>query len=240
MKQKYLAEAYKMEVLNNIPFNIGVTDILDELRIKKKPTSIERSIFDLIEKIKSVVKPKILYKAAEIEAKHANSVIIEGVEITSSILSGNSEIGDTVFPHIITSGTELESIDISQDGYLKKMLFDAIKELALETAVDFFEIHLKTKYGFKIVSAVNPGAPQDWPVTQQPVLFSIFGNVEELIGVKLTKNFMMDPVKSISGVYFSTGMDYMNCRLCPQEHCLKRKAEYNEILAEKYGKADSY
>lgn len=227
-----------MEILDSIPVNIGLGDVLDELRIKRKPPSIEKSILDLIERMKHVVRPKILYKASNIEAKSDNSIRIEGVEITSTILRMNLKGGDIVFPHIITSGTEVESVDISKDNYLKKLLFDGIKELALETAVNYFETFLKEKYGFETVSAVNPGAPEDWPLTQQPALFSIFGNVEELIGVRLTDNFMMDPIKSVSGIYFPTDFAFMNCRLCPQERCVKRKAEYDERLAEKYDNAD--
>jgi hypothetical protein len=227
-----------MEVLKSIPVDIGLTEVLDELRIKKRPPSIESAILELIEKVKDIVKPKILYKAVRVEDIHAGSVIIEGLEITSGTLSKNVKTGDTVFPHIITSGTEVESVDLSKDGYLKKLFFDAIKEIALESAVDYFETLLKKKHGFKIVSAVNPGTPDDWSVTQQPAFFSIFGNVEELIGVRLTDNFMMDPVKSVSGIYFQADIDFINCRLCPQENCLKRKAVYDETFAETYGKAD--
>ena len=227
-----------MEILDRIPVDISLGDVLGELRLKRKPPSIEKSILDLIERVKHVVSPKILYKVSNIEVKNDSPVRIEGVEITSSILRMNMKNGDTVFPHIITSGIEVESVDISKDNYLKKLLFDGIKELVLESAVNYFEVFLKEKYGFKTVSAVNPGAPVDWPVSQQPALFSIFGNVEELIGVRLTENNMMDPIKSLSGIYFPTDSAFMNCRLCTQEHCVKRKAEYDVKLAEKYNKAD--
>ncbi len=227
-----------MEILDSIPVNIGLGDVLDELRIKKKPPSIEKSILELLEKVKHVVRPKILYKAANIEAKSDDSIRIGGVEITSAILRMNLKSGDIVFPHIITSGVEVESVDVSKDNYLKKLLFDGIKELALETAVNYFEKFLKEKYGFETVSAVNPGAPSDWPVSRQQALFSIFGNVEELIGVRLTDNFMMYPIKSVSGIYFPADFAFMNCRVCTKERCVKRKAGYDERLAEKYDNAD--
>jgi hypothetical protein len=228
---------FDLEILDSIPVNISLKDVLDELHIKRKPPSIEKSIIDLIERAKHVVRPKILYKTVYIEANNDNSIRIDGLEITSTILRMYLNDGDIVFPHIITSGIEVETVDIPKDNYLKKLLFDGIKELALETAVNYFETFLKEKYGFKTVSAVNPGAPNDWPVSQQKELFSIFGNVEELIGVRLTDNFVMDPIKSLSGIYFSTDLAFMNCRLCLQERCVKRKAGYDKSLAEKYNNA---
>ncbi len=227
-----------MEILDSIPVNIGLEDVLAGLRIKRKPPSIEKSIIGLIERSKHVVRPKILYSTSNIEVKGDDSIWIEGVEITSNILRMSLKSDDIVFPHIITSGTEVESVVISRNDYLKKLLFDGIKELALEAAVNYFETFLKEKYGFKTVSAINPGTPGDWPVSQQQTLFSIFGDVEKLIGVTLTDNFIMDPIKSVSGIYFPTNIAFMNCRLCSQERCVKRKADYDERLAGKYDNAN--
>jgi hypothetical protein len=81
---------------------------------------------------------------------------------------------------------------------------------------------------------MSPGSLADWPITQQEELFSIFGNVEDLIGVKLTESFLMVPLKSVSGIYFPTEIEFVSCQLCPREVCSGRRAPYDPDLAKKY------
>ena len=75
----------------------------------------------------------------------------------------------------------------------------------------------------------------DWPITQQKELFSLFGDVEELIGVTLTESCLMVPLKSSSGIYFPTEVTFETCQLCPREVCESRRAPYDRALAREYG-----
>ncbi len=81
---------------------------------------------------------------------------------------------------------------------------------------------------------MNPGSLEDWPITQQKQLFSIFGNVEDLIGVKLTDSFLMIPRKSVSGIYFPTEVMFYSCQLCQRKNCEERQAPYDKSLEDKY------
>jgi len=76
------------------------------------------------------------------------------------------------------------------------------------------------------------GAEGVWHIEQQKQLFSLFGNVEDLIGVKLADSYLMIPNKSLSGICFSEGIEYITCQLCPRENCPGRKAPFNENLNE--------
>jgi hypothetical protein len=82
---------------------------------------------------------------------------------------------------------------------------------------------------------MSPGSLEDWPIEQQRPLFSLLGNVEASIGVKLNKSLLMIPRKSVSGVYFPNEVTFYNCQLCPRERCEGRKAPYTEELAREYG-----
>jgi hypothetical protein len=83
---------------------------------------------------------------------------------------------------------------------------------------------------------MNPGSLQNWPITQQNELFSIFRNVEALIGVRLTQSCLMIPLKSVSGIYFPTQIKFESCQLCPREKCEGRRALYNlELKNTVYG-----
>ena len=78
------------------------------------------------------------------------------------------------------------------------------------------------------------GSRTVWPITQQKQLFSIFGNVEDLIGVRLTDSMLMIPVKSVSGIFVPTEIKFETCQLCPGERCIARKAPYDPGLEKKY------
>ena len=82
--------------------------------------------------------------------------------------------------------------------------------------------------------APGSGSADIWPITQQKQLFSIFGNVEDLIGVKLTDKYLMIPIKSGSGIFFQTETTFETCQLCPREACIRRKATYDPDLVRKY------
>lgn len=82
--------------------------------------------------------------------------------------------------------------------------------------------------------APGSGAADVWPITQQKELFSIFGNVENLIGVRLTDTCLMIPIKSVSGIFFQTETTFETCQLCPREACVGRRVSYDPDLVKKY------
>ena len=82
--------------------------------------------------------------------------------------------------------------------------------------------------------APGSGTTDVWPITQQKELFSIFGNVEDLIGVRLTDKYLMIPIKSVSGILFQTETTFETCQLCPREACIGRRAKYDPDLVRKY------
>jgi hypothetical protein len=74
---------------------------------------------------------------------------------------------------------------------------------------------------------MSPGSLEDWPISEQPKLFSLFGDTERSVGVKLTDSLLMIPRKSISGILFPSEEGFVSCRLCPRENCPSRKALYD-------------
>jgi len=76
---------------------------------------------------------------------------------------------------------------------------------------------------------------KDWPTEEQKSLFSILGDVEASISVRLSENLLMIPNKSLSGIYFPTEIPFYSCQLCQREDCSARKTPYDEKLAREYG-----
>ena len=84
---------------------------------------------------------------------------------------------------------------------------------------------------------MNPGSLADWPLEQQAELFEVLGDVRGAVGVELTESCLMIPIKSVSGIRFSTEVQFENCQLCPRDVCPGRRAPYDPELHErKYSK----
>jgi hypothetical protein len=83
---------------------------------------------------------------------------------------------------------------------------------------------------------MSPCSLEDWPITEQAKLFSLFGDTEKAIGVRLTERMLMLPRKSISGILFPSEEEFKACRLCPREKCPSRRAVYDEGLAAEFKK----
>lgn len=77
---------------------------------------------------------------------------------------------------------------------------------------------------------MNPGSLEDWPISEQKVLFILFKDCGKVIGVELTESFLMVPVKSVSEICFPTETSFESCQLCPRKNCLSRRVAYNSGL----------
>ncbi len=223
-----------MEVLDSIPVRLGVEEVLKRLHQSQENKYMERIVQELMEIVRPIAKPKAVYEVSFIDNKNEDSVDIGGVRFTSHVLRVNLDKVGRVFPYVVTCGRELDEINIPSHEFLKYYCLDQIKETALVLAREYLEDYLTRSYALEQISKMAPGSLADWPITQQKELFSIFGNVEDLIGVKLTDKCLMLPLKSVSGIYFPTKCKFESCQLCPREECIGRKAPYDLELVKKY------
>ncbi len=224
-----------MEILDNIPTSIKTDQVMDILHLGNESRYVD-IVNELIEKIQPIVRPKAVYDVKFVEHIDKDIIELDGVKFVSKVLRINLENIGRVFPYIATSGIEVESIGKEDDDLMSKFIIDTIKEIALRSAIDYLYDHIKNKYRIEKMSSMNPGSLEDWPISEQKPLFSIFGDVEKLIGVKLTDSFLMIPIKSVSGIFFPTESSFASCQLCPREKCPNRRAKYDPELKEKYMK----
>jgi len=225
-----------MEVLDNISIKLDFVAVSKRMHLKKKSEDVEARIQELIEMARLVMRTKAVYTVAYVENKNGDSLDIDGVRFTSRVLRVNLDKVERVFPYVVTCGRELDEIDIPSHEFMKSYFMDQIKETAVVLARKYLEDYLTRNYALGQMSRMAPGAGagDDWPITQQKELFSIFGNVEDLIGVKLTDRCLMIPIKSVSGILFPTEIRFESCQLCPREGCVGRRAPYDPEMAKKY------
>jgi hypothetical protein len=222
-----------MKILRKIPIRWNIAEIKKELHWRDRPgTSVD--LPRLIKDAGALVRTRIVYKVSYIQKKEKDKITIEGVTFSSKVLQKNLETVERVFPFIITIGKDLERYASGCHDLLQQYYLEGLADIALGKAAQYLEQHLKRWYGLTGLSSMSPGSLEDWPISQQKLLFSLFGETEKLINVKLTEHLLMIPRKSISGIYFPTEVSFLSCQLCPRKGCPARKAPFDRNFRTKY------
>ncbi len=220
-------------MLANIPFNLEPKEVLKRMHIRGENKHVKEIVEELLEVARPIARPKAVYEVSYVENRNQDSLDIGGIRFTSRLLRVNLDKIERVFPYVATCGREIDEIAIPTKDFMKSYCLDVIKETAVRSTIGYLENYLKRNYALGRASRMNPGA-EFWPLTQQKDLFSIFGNVNDLIGVSLTESCMMIPVKSSSGIFFTSEKRFDSCQLCPIKACSERRAPYDSNLVKSY------
>ncbi len=221
-----------METTGPIPVVLSAGEIAARLRFDPARAGFE-SLDELIALAQRLIQPRGICEVAYVGEKGERTVEVAGKIFESLILRRNLEGANKVFPYIITVGPDLEHEASAQADLLKQYYLEEMANIALEQAAGLLASQLGVRYGLGPLSNLSPGSLEDWPITEQPKLFSIFGDTEKLIGVRLTDSMLMVPRKSISGILFPSEEGFVACQLCDRPHCQGRKAAYNGVGPQK-------
>lgn len=228
-----------MKLLLDIPFKADAPALLASLRIEPGSERAE-AIVEAVDAVRPVLRPKAVYDVRYVEGRDDDSVTLDcGVTFNSRVLRVNLDGTQRVFPLVATCGTEVAEAAVECDDLLVKYALDTLMEQALRAAWRHAMDTIKATHSLGDTSAMSPGSLEDWPISQQRELFSVFGDVRGLIGVELSDSFLMVPIKSASCIVFPTEVRFESCQLCPREECPGRRAKYDPSLwEERYGKVD--
>jgi hypothetical protein len=214
-----------METIEFIPVALNPVEIAVRLRFDPKRTGSD-NLSELIDIGQTLLKPRAVYEIAYTGQKEEATVEVSGAIFHSAVLRRNLNEANKVFPYIITVGPELERAAAEQGDLLRQFYLEEIANLALEQAAAWLSARLEERHGLGPLSSMSPGSLEDWPITEQPKLFSIFGDTERLVGVRLTDSMLMLPRKSISGILFPSEEGFIACQLCERERCPGRQAPF--------------
>jgi hypothetical protein len=222
-----------MEIIENIPVNLEPAEVARRLHIRPgrqgSPTPEE-----LIDLARPLIDFRAVYDIAFIGNKDPETVEVGGVVFRSRVLRANLEHAQKVFPYIMTIGPALEQKASSLGDLLKQYYLEEIANFALDLGFSWLAEKLQARWGFAVLSNMSPGSLEDWPISEQKPLFSLFGDTEKAVGVRLTDHMLMLPRKSISGILFPSEGTFTACELCPRERCPSRRAPYDEAKAADY------
>jgi hypothetical protein len=214
-----------METIERIPVVLDEREIASRLRFDPARAGFG-SLADLIALAQSLIRPRAVFEVGYVERRGERSVEVAGVTFESPVLRKNLETTNKVFPYIITVGPLLEDAAGAQGDLLKQYYLEEMANIALERAASWLSGQLEESFGVGPLSNLSPGSLEDWPITEQAKLFSIFGDAERLIGVRLTDSLLMVPRKSISGILFPSEEGFVACQLCDRPRCQGRKAPF--------------
>jgi hypothetical protein len=222
-----------MVSFTDIPFALNTDQLLEGLRLQPG-TDRTKEFEDLVSKVQEIGKPKALYKVSFIDEKGEDTITLDGVTFTSRALRKNLDSIERVFPYVATCGAELDDIEIEPGDFRKKLWISFLKATLMQISIQYLREHLDKQYRVSELATMNPGSGDAsvWPFEQQRELFSLFGDIEKLIGVRLTKSLIIVPDMSVSGILFPTETDFQSCQLCHRENCRFRRAPFDRELWE--------
>ena len=224
-------ETDNVHVLDNIPINLQADEVLKRLQMRSANKRIEEMVRELIDIVGPVMRPKALYKSARINTRNGDVLEIDGVEFTCHALRVFDK-SQMVFPYVATCGQEIDSVKFPDGGPMKAYCMTIIKNMVVNSAANYVQDHLVKEHSLKQISSISPGHPASWPIKQREALFPMLGNVEDLIGVRLTDTYLMMPVNSVAGILYPTEVRIERCHVCPSDTCRERRTPYNPSVLE--------
>ena len=94
--------------LQDIPFSLDAELLMRQQRVQPG-TDNARAFAELLAKVREVGRPKAIYDVCYIEEKADDSVVLNGVRLTSRALRRNLDPVERVFPYVATCGTEADA-----------------------------------------------------------------------------------------------------------------------------------
>jgi hypothetical protein len=221
-------------ILDKVPFELNIDKIVKQMRLHGDTRRYEENLRELIKIVSPLARPKALYKVGYVNKKEHDSLQVDGVEFSGRLIRDALDKAATVFICVATCGTEVEAIELPASDVMKRYCLDVIKMGLVFSAIACLREHLMQHFNLKELSHLNPGEIKAFPSTEHRKIFALLGDVEKMIGLKLTENCALVPTKSHSGIYFSSGTHFISCRLCTQQRCQGRRAPYDAELAKQY------
>jgi len=200
-------------------------------RTDRKPSARIVSLIDEhMENAHQLMEPAYSYIIKDIEAVRRSCVFLDGsIVFESEVMARLMEQCKMVTVFLVTIGSRLEKmvLRLAEDGLvLESTVLDAIGSVATEMVAEF--VHGRVEevahaQGLCVSRRFSPGYC-DWAIRQQKMVFrAMDGNS---MGVRLTKECLMLPRKSVSGVIGIGPRDMKNynpCKTCNKRDCLGRR-----------------
>ena len=192
-----------------------------------------------INRLNSIMKSRLLYEIHNVRTVSNETVYLEGNRgLNSMKLSRTIKGSREIVCFVATIGDQIDH-EISRLLNKKRIsdayVLDALGSVTVENIVEQFQESMRKDYKTQekaLSLRFSPGYC-DWPLTEQKKIFQLLDS--KIIGVELTDVCLMQPRKSISGIFgifhFEDGKDltaYNPCFDCKKTDCMDKRI-YNRL-----------
>lgn len=182
----------------------------------------------------SLLEPSLCYERRRIQTVRKGAVRIEkGPVFKSARLSESLSACEEAIFFVATIGDRIERqihriLDKGRPS--EAYILDAMGSVAVESIVEKFHRHTEKRLkeqGKGVSLRYSPGYC-DWPLVEQEKLFGLFAGFQ--MDVEITESCLMQPRKSISGVFGiipslpdPPPLPFNPCRQCQKLNCVARR-----------------
>lgn len=222
-----------MKFSKDIRVNINKEDVLRLLGRKNggNPGRTEKRLDQFIDHARDLMEAKVGYSTRKIEDKGKATITLEGaVSLKSVKLSKALSACDRATVFLATIGSDIDVLinDLSNKNRLSEAyIYDAIGSVAVEGALDDFQNSFDLALSKSRESTTMRFSPGycDWNIKEQKKIFELLDS--KAMGVSLSPTFLMNPRKSVSGVFgIAPGTAEARpdqCSMCSRKSCIARR-----------------
>lgn len=199
------------------------------------PEKLEKATEEMLNRAKDLFSPRGVYVVKRIISFSGESILIENRITFNTVRIGRYlKCCDQIVIYLVTigGGLEEEVSKLMREGdFLSGLILDAIGSEATERTADCLQELIKSSQKERRgVTALrfSPGYC-DWRLSDQSSIFKAFDSSSLNLRVKLTKNYMMIPIKSTSGIMGLGDSERIMsqptpCQICPEkDYCPDRR-----------------
>lgn len=219
-------------ILDPVSIQPDLSRILARLRFNDPAGHLSNIVLELLEAFRMKAHPRALYRAGSVAITDAGSVKIDGVIFDNPLLRVNLARTEKIFPFVITCGSDADRLAVRTPE--ERYCLQIIREVYLNALFEYLQEYLLKSYALDFIWSLVPGEMQALPISARRGLFSILGDVEKAIGVRLRQDFSLEPACSRCGLFYYTPLEFESCQLCPRDPCMGRRAPYSPELVRRY------
>ena len=198
----------------------------------KLPARALSLVDDYVENAHHLIEPSYSCVIRDVKLVQGSSVFIEGsIAFQSEVIARLLEQCQKAAVFLVTIGKHLEETvcQLAEDGLIvQSAVLDAIGSVAAESVANFLQGRIREiarAQGLVISRRFSPGYC-DWDISQQKMVFWAVNGAS--IGVRLTRECLMIPRKSISGIIgiglSNSSVEHYNpCKTCNKHDCRGRR-----------------
>ncbi|MEI6142385.1 MAG: vitamin B12 dependent-methionine synthase activation domain-containing protein [Mariniphaga sp.] len=217
--------------LNELNINVGMVEEAMGYFDSSSPEPFPEMIALALEQSEALcdIKGSLLF-SSDFSCDKEGHFNFEGITFnagTKIIKQLDTAEGAILFICTAGSGIGERSKNLMSNGdFMEGYILDVIGSVMVEAAIDKIQDSVENEMigiGLKLTNRYSPGYC-GWSLAEQKQLFDLFPN--NFCGIRLSDSFLMDPVKSVSGI-MGFGPNIKNgiyeCQLCELVTCFYRK-----------------